>query len=635
MSEIEMLAGAKKSIATSAGTVETAIHRLFEEQAAAAPDRVCVLCEKRALTYGELNALANRLAYRLKSRGVARGTLVGVGMQSCPELFVALLAISKAGGAYVPLDPQFPDQRLEYMLRDTSCPVVVVHGQTVERLRPVLSRTAVLGLHVDELCGVDEPTTNLDVEVGPNDLACVMYTSGSTGQPKGVLVGHRAVVRLVRATDYCRFGPEEVFLQLAPLAFDASTFEIWGPLLNGGRLALMPPGPPVPEAVGTAIRRYGVTTLWLTAGLFHLMVDQCVEELRPIRQLLAGGDVLSPRHVQKALAALEDGVVINGYGPTENTTFTCCFRMTRDYQVTGPIPIGQPIAHTSIVILDEAMNPVPLGESGELYAAGAGVAFGYLNNPELTRQHFLPNPFGEPGSRMYRTGDRVRLRPDGNVEFLGRFDNQVKLRGHRVEPAEVEACILRHPDVRQAVVVPYTQSTGDKHLVAYIVASDPSHFSAAAIRRYLADHLPQPLIPALFLPLERLPLNPNGKIDRTALPAPEIPRTAASRPLRLTETEAQVVVLWSRILNCDVGLDDNFFELGGNSLQLIQLHSELAGITGRQPPVTVLFEKTTVRALAGWMDGDTPCDSGLRQARDRAERQRRAFCQHRIRGIVR
>jgi acyl-coenzyme A synthetase/AMP-(fatty) acid ligase len=363
------------------------------------------------------------------------------------------------------------------------------------------------------------------------------------------------------------------------------------------------------------------------------MVDQCAEALRPIRQLLAGGDVLSPRHVQKALATLDDGVVINGYGPTENTTFTCCFRMDRTYEINGPIPIGQPIAHTTIHILDESMNPVPDGEAGELYTGGAGVAFGYLNNPELTRAKFLPNPFASNGDRLYRTGDKVRRRADGNLEFLGRFDDQVKLRGHLVEPTEIEANLTRHPDVRQTVVLPYTQAAGDKHLVAYIVAREPARFSASAMRRFLAERLPQQLIPAVFLCVDHLPLNPNGKIDRAALPVPDMSRPSGAAATD-TATQARLVALWNRILHCEPGLDDNFFDLGGNSLQLIQLHSELSALTGHRPPITVLFEKTTIRTLAAWLDGDKPCASPLLQAQERADRQRLAFSRSRIRGIV-
>ena len=283
-----------------------------------------------------------------------------------------------------------------------------------------------------------------------------------------------------------------MFLQLAPISFDASTFEIWGALLNGGRLAIMPPRSPGLDELGAAIRRHGVTTLWLTAGLFNLMVEQRIDDLRPLRQLLAGGDVLSPPHVQKALDILEDGVVINGYGPTESTTFACCYRMKKGNRATGSIPIGRPISNTTVHMLDDELRPVPNGSPGELWIGGDGVARGYLNQPELTRQKFVPDPFSsEPGARLYRTGDLARLRPDGNIEFLGRLDNQVKISGHRIEPGEIEAALSQHPDVRQSAVVADAGQRGEKRLVAYVVGvNPPSEVPAALLKDYLAAGWP-------------------------------------------------------------------------------------------------------------------------------------------------
>jgi amino acid adenylation domain-containing protein len=442
------------------------IHGLFEEQAALRPEAVAVLFAEQALRYGELNARANRLAHRLRRLGVGRGSLVGLCLRRCPEVAVALLGILKAGAAYVPLDPHYPDERLAFLLRDTAARVVLLHPPTRDRLRPVLERAGARGVDVAEAGGGPGPDGNPEGGATADDLAYVMYTSGSTGSPKGVLVGHRAVVRLVRGTDYCHFGPDEVFLQLAPLSFDASTFEVWGPLLNGGRLAVMPPGPPALDELGAAIRRHGVTTLWLTAGLFHLMVEQRPAELAPLRQLVAGGDVLSAAHVNRALEALADGVVVNGYGPTESTTFACCFRMGKGYRAGQAVPIGRPIANTTAYVLDEGRRPVPVGVAGELYLGGDGLAHGYLNNPGLTRERFVPDPFSaEPGARLYRTGDRVRWRGDGNLEFLGRFDSQVKFLGHRIEPGEIEATILQHPVVSQAAVVAHLSPRGEKQLV--------------------------------------------------------------------------------------------------------------------------------------------------------------------------
>ena len=350
------------------------VHELFEERAAATPGAVALLFQDQTLSYGQLNERANRLAHHLLRLGVARGSLVGLGMERSPEVVVGLLGILKAGGAYVPLDPAYPDERLAFMLRDAAAPLVLAHRPTAGRLSRFACQTRILCLDADAAMIAAEPAHDPAAGATADDLVYVMYTSGSTGAPKGVLIPHRAVVRLVRDTDYCHFGPEEVFLHLAPLAFDASTFEIWGPLLNGGRLAVPPPVPPSPDEIAAAVRRHGVTTLWLTAGLFHLVVEQRVEALAPLRQLVAGGDVLSPMHVGRALEALRDGVLINGYGPTESTTFACCYRMKKGCRPEGAIPIGRPIANTTAHVLDERLQPAPADAPGELYIGGDGLA---------------------------------------------------------------------------------------------------------------------------------------------------------------------------------------------------------------------------------------------------------------------
>ena len=320
----------------------------------------------------------------------------------------------------------------------------------------------------------------------PEHLAYVIYTSGSTGRPKGVGVPHRAVVRLVKETNYITVTGEDAFLQFAPVAFDASTLELWGSLLNGARLVVMPPGRPSLEELAAVVRGAGVTTLWLTAPLFHLLVEKEVEALRGVRQLLAGGDVLSVPHVRKALDALPDTVVINGYGPTENTTFTCCHRMTRMEQPTGPVPIGRPISNTRVYILDGECNPVPVGVPGELHIGGAGLARGYVNAAGLTAEKFIPDPFGvEPGGRLYRTGDLTRYLDDGSVEFLGRIDHQVKVRGFRIELGEVESTLVSHSAVREAVVLAREDTPGERRLVAYVVAEREaleSHEPATALQ---------------------------------------------------------------------------------------------------------------------------------------------------------
>ncbi|HMJ26677.1 MAG TPA: amino acid adenylation domain-containing protein, partial [Pyrinomonadaceae bacterium] len=454
---------------------QDSIQQLFEQQVRETPDAVALVCEDREVTYRELNSRANQLAHYLRKRGVGADTRVGLCVQRSPEMITVLLGIVKAGGAYVPLDPEYPQARLAFMMEDAQVPVLITERGLVKNLPANVAEM----IYVEELSAkiALESTSDPDVGSTAANLAYVMYTSGSTGQPKGVAVTHRNVVRLVRNTNYASFAPDEVFLQSATISFDASTFEIWGSLLNGARLALMPPGCTSLRELASAIKRFQVTTLWLTAGLFHLMVDNHLEDLKGVRQLLAGGDVLSVPHVQQVLAELTGCRLINGYGPTENTTFTCCHTITDPVNLNGSVPIGRPISNTSVYILDRAMNPVPIGVTGELYIGGDGVARGYLNRPELNAERFVRDPFAESqNARLYRTGDLVRYRANGEIEFLGRRDNQVKVRGFRVELGEIESALAEHPSVREAVVVA-RKDNGDKHLVAYVTST--TNFSSS------------------------------------------------------------------------------------------------------------------------------------------------------------
>jgi aspartate racemase len=612
---------------------DRSVVQVFEEVAAAHPRSIALVFERDQLTYAELNLRANRLAQRLLEAGVTPGTMVGCCIERSLELIVALLAVLKAGCAYVPLDPAYPKERLDYLLGDTQAPVMLTQRALAETI--LSGHSVPLVLVDDDRSSRNTLTTeNPQPRSGPESLAYVMYTSGSTGRPKGVMVEHRAIVRLVRNTNFCRFGQDEVFLQFAPISFDASTLEIWGPLLNGGKLVIMPPQASSLEDLGRVIGDHGVTTLWLTAGLFSLMIDERIEDLRPVRQLLAGGDVLSPRHVQLVLDKLADCTLINGYGPTENTTFTCCHVMRHGDRIGESVPIGRPISNTRVYILDDALRPVPAGEIGELYTAGDGLARGYLNNPDATREKFLPDPFvGEPGERMYRTGDLARWTADGLVEFLGRADQQVKILGHRIEPGEIEAALAAHPEVRQSCVVAHGDGSGSKRLVAYYVASTGRGATPGGLKDFLAAKLPQYLVPALFIQLPALPLSPNGKVDRAALPKPAVgstadaPSTAGATPIGQT-----IIDLWRRVLKVDrIGLNDNFFDLGGDSLQLVAVHSNLQKTLQIKIPLTDLFEFTTVDSLERHLADRQPAAPALDDMRQQAQRQRAALARQRER----
>ncbi|HEY6186081.1 MAG TPA: amino acid adenylation domain-containing protein [Pyrinomonadaceae bacterium] len=580
---------------------EQSLHQLFEEQAERTPEAVALAYEGGRLTYAELNARANRLAHYLRERGVGPESVVGIMLERSPEMIVGLLGVLKAGGAYLPLDHAYPLERLRFMLTDARVEVLLTTSALADVLRDEQLR--VVRLDEDREKIEQESAENLEGRTSATNLAYVMYTSGSTGTPKGVSVTHRSVVRLVKETDYADFTDEEVFLQLAPLSFDASTFEIWGSLLNGARLAIMPAGNPSLDELARALEDYRVTTLWLTAGLFHQMVETQAESLRSLRQLLAGGDVLSPAHVRKLL---EDGGslrLINGYGPTEGTTFTCCHTMTAPLPAGLPVPIGRPIANTQVYVLDAHLRPVPVGTNGELFIGGDGLARGYLNRPDLTAERFIPHPYSkEPGARLYRTGDLVRRQPSGLIEFVGRSDFQVKVRGHRIELGEIEAALGDHPGVSQAVVAAHIADS-DKLLIAYVEASREAATSelAAELRLHLKERLPDYMMPARFVILDEMPLTPNGKVDRRALPAPATARPDLGHPYVApgTAVEEALARIWSGVLGLDrVGIHDDFFELGGNSLSATQLVSQLRRSFEIELPLRALFEHPTISELA-------------------------------------
>jgi len=591
------------------------IPELFAEQVAVGADAVAISFKEWQLTYRELDLYANQLAHFLQRHGVGQETLVGVCLERSAEMIVALLGILKAGGAYVSLDPTCPKERLALMLEDLQAPVLL----TQEKLRGALPDRA------DQCQSNGSPRAPLivclDAEWGtitqersnappsgttPNNLAYVSYTSGSTGRPKGVGIPHRGVVRLVKETDYAQFGPDEVFLQLSPIAFDASTLEIWGPLLSGGRLVVHPPHTPSLAELGETIRKCHISTLWLTAGLFHQMVEEQLDSLKDVRQLLAGGDVLSVSHVAQALEKLDHTQLINGYGPTENTTFTCCHRIAAPLTPNRSIPIGRPIANTQVYVLDGHLEPVPVGVPGQLFIGGDGLARGYLNRPELTAKKFVPNPFEDEaassrtGAQLYATGDRVRWLADGAIEFLGRLDRQVKIRGFRVEVEEIEMVLAGHPSVKETVAVAREDKPGDKRLVAYIVAASQLAPTPAELRQFLQNKVPDYMVPSAFVFLAAMPLNANGKVDRDALPAPDASRGASANEFIAPrdEMERHLARIWQNVLNVQpIGVRDNFFELGGHSLLAVRLLARIEKEFGRKLPLAVLFQAPTVERL--------------------------------------
>jgi amino acid adenylation domain-containing protein len=474
----------------------------------------------------------------------------------------------------------------------------------------------VLGIERSWRAIASEPTTPPDVVVSPEDLAYVSFTSGSTGLPKGVAVPHRAVVRLVRGTTYVSLTPDEVVLQFAPLAFDASTFEIWGALLNGARLAIVSSGMPSLAEVARVLAEADVTTAWLTAGLFHQMVDREVDALCGLRQLIAGGDVLSVEHVRALVASAPRLRLVNGFGPTETTTFACCHLITGDQSIERSVPIGRPVANTSAYVLDDRLEPLPPGVPGELFLGGDGVARGYVGRADLTAERFLPDPFAADGTRMYRTGDLARWRDDGVIEFIGRRDRQVKIRGFRVEPGEIEAVLTCHQSVRQASVVVRTATDGDRRLIAYVTSTDAADGDGAVLKAFLQARLPDYMVPFSIVRLDAMPLTANGKIDRAALPEPGHGRADGEFLPPRTPEEAIVASIWSEVLSLPaVGVSDDFFELGGHSLRATQVVARLRDEIGVEIPLGKLFTARTVESLAAEVECVRSAGAGAIAAR--------------------
>jgi amino acid adenylation domain-containing protein len=595
------------------GPYHGSVQALFERQVARTPNAVAVACGARAWSYRALNRRANRLAHRLAAHGVGPEVLVALSGRRGAELIVAILAVVKAGGAYLPLDPAWPAERARLAVRETGAALALDAGDGMEAL--LGGRVPVLDASVDDQGpGRDDDPP---VRTGGDSLLYVMTTSGSTGRPRGVGVVHRGVVRLVRDPSYARLGPEETVLQLAPPAFDASTFEIWGALLNGATLAVFPPDAASLRELGAAVERAGATTLWLTAPLFRQMVDEELHSLRGVRQLLAGGDVLPAPQARRLAAELPGCRLVNGYGPTENTTFTCTWPVPATGIPGARVPIGRPVSGTRVYVLDRHGNPVPVGVPGELYVGGDGLARGYRNDPGLTARRFVPSPF-EPGARLYRTGDRVRWRRDGDLEFLGRFDDQAKIRGFRVEPGETEAVLRECPLVKDCAVRVRPAGEGDRELVAYVVpraggagdggagdggvAAEPGGGPLPGMSGYLAARLPAYMLPSAWVVMDALPLNASGKVDRAALPDPGAWRAAAAGPriLPRNEVERTLAGMWSDLLQIHdgIGIHDNFFRLGGHSLLGTQLISRIRGVFQVELPLRSLFEAPTIGGLA-------------------------------------
>jgi amino acid adenylation domain-containing protein len=570
--------------------------QLFEAQAARTPDALAVVLDADTLTYAELEARANRLAHHLRALGVGPDVLVGLCLHRGPALVVGLLAILKAGGAYLPLDPHYPRERLAFMLADAAAPVVL----TEPALRALLPDTQAAVLYADDRPFAHLPATPPAPLATPAHLAYVIYTSGSTGTPKGVAVSQRGVVRLVMNTDYVRLGPSDCVAQASNISFDAATFEIWGALLTGARLAIVPKEALLSHpALIRTIERQRITTMFMTTALFNEYAARAPHAFERLDCLLVGGEAADPIAVQRVIDTAPPKRLVNAYGPTETTTFAVCHEVPQrpGASPASSIPIGRPIANTTCYVLDDALEPVPVGVVGELFIGGPGVARGYLNRPDLTAARFIDDPFNA-GERLYRTGDFVRRHADGTLDYVGRIDGQVKLRGFRIELGEIEAALAREPGVSQCAAVVREDASGDRRLVAYVVGSGPSAgLEPTQLCRRLAAQVPPYMVPSAIMVLDSLPLSANGKLDRRALPKPVVGSGTGTEAA--DDVERTLQGLWEAVLGTrGIGLDDSFFDLGGHSLLAIKLLDRVDKEFGRAFGLAALFEAPTIRAQA-------------------------------------
>nr|P0C064.2 RecName: Full=Gramicidin S synthase 2; AltName: Full=Gramicidin S synthase II; Includes: RecName: Full=ATP-dependent proline adenylase; Short=ProA; AltName: Full=Proline activase; Includes: RecName: Full=ATP-dependent valine adenylase; Short=ValA; AltName: Full=Valine activase; Includes: RecName: Full=ATP-dependent ornithine adenylase; Short=OrnA; AltName: Full=Ornithine activase; Includes: RecName: Full=ATP-dependent leucine adenylase; Short=LeuA; AltName: Full=Leucine activase [Brevibacillus b len=574
------------------------IQGLFEEQVEKTPDHVAVGWKDQALTYRELNERANQVARVLRQKGVQPDNIVGLLVERSPEMLVGIMGILKAGGAYLPLDPEYPADRISYMIQDCGVRIMLTQQHLLSLVHDEFDCVI---LDEDSLYKGD--SSNLAPVNQAGDLAYIMYTSGSTGKPKGVMVEHRNVIRLVKNTNYVQVREDDRIIQTGAIGFDALTFEVFGSLLHGAELYPVTKDVLLDaEKLHKFLQANQITIMWLTSPLFNQLSQGTEEMFAGLRSLIVGGDALSPKHINNVKRKCPNLTMWNGYGPTENTTFSTCFLIDKEYD--DNIPIGKAISNSTVYIMDRYGQLQPVGVPGELCVGGDGVARGYMNQPALTEEKFVPNPFA-PGERMYRTGDLARWLPDGTIEYLGRIDQQVKIRGYRIEPGEIETLLVKHKKVKESVIMVVEDNNGQKALCAYYVPEE--EVTVSELREYIAKELPVYMVPAYFVQIEQMPLTQNGKVNRSALPKPDGEfGTATEYVAPSSDIEMKLAEIWHNVLGVNkIGVLDNFFELGGHSLRAMTMISQVHKEFDVELPLKVLFETPTISALAQYIaDGE-------------------------------
>ncbi|RBL90505.1 non-ribosomal peptide synthetase [Chitinophaga flava] len=573
---------------------------LFREQARRTPTNTALVFEDQHYTYHQLEELSDHLSdHLISSYDLQQGGFVGILLNRSADMLISILAVLKAGCAYVPIDPEFPVASQLFMLNDTGSGLVITEPAYAAGLEDYKGDVFIFGAPLSE---ADDIPVSKVREIHPEDIAYVMYTSGTTGMPKGVSVLHRGVVRLVRSSNFIQLTGDEVLLSTGAVSFDATTFEYWSMLLNGGRLILSDKDTLLDTGqLSALISRHKVTTMWFTAGWLNQLVDKDIGLFEGIRTIIAGGDRLSASHITMLRKQYPSMEIVNGYGPTENTTFSLCYTVGT---VAEDIPIGRPVSNSTAYILDDYTQLCGIGITGEIYVGGDGLAAGYLNNPLLTAEKFIPHPY-KPGEQLYKTGDLGRLLPDGNILFVGRKDNQVKVRGYRVELAEIENALQTYAPVNEAAVVARTDKYGEKVLIAYLVAGGA--LDVISLRTYLVSYLPLHMVPAHFVQLEEFPLNANGKVDRKALPDPEEAglHTGIEYVAPRNETEEKLLLIWQEILSRNkISVKDNFFELGGHSIKATRLIGHIHNVFGVSVNIREVFRSPTIEGMSDLIRAD-------------------------------
>ncbi|KDE27016.1 non-ribosomal peptide synthetase [Bacillus altitudinis] len=580
----------------------------FEHNVRKQPNAVALSAGDHTMTYAELNEQANRLARHLQKNGVGHQTVTAILAERTPELIVSLLAVLKAGATYVSIDPDYPESRIQYMLRDSGATHLLTHSSFISQTRSLAFDGTYLFADDQEILLMS--SENLPLEAGLDDTAYIMYTSGTTGQPKGIMTTHSNIARVVKNTNYLTILETDTLLSLSNSVFDGFTFDVYGALLNGAKLVL-----PQKETIldmgklTELIKGEHISVMFVPTALFHLLVDEGTDWMRGVRKVLFGGERASVQHVRKAFDVMGKGRLLNVYGPTESTVFATYYPIDEVIPLEArSIPIGKPLNQTGAYILSEHRQLQPIGMVGELCLSGKGLAKGYLNRPDLTKQVFIAHPFAA-GERLYRTGDLAYFREDGLIEYAGRVDDQVKIRGHRIELTEIEANLLMHPGVKQAVLLADHDETNHTRLLAYITCDDAWKGKLDDIKSRLKERLPAYMLPHELIELENLPLTPNGKVDKRQLPKPEAPQGNRRVKLPANEVEQKLLVMWREVLEReDISTDDHFFELGGHSLKAMSLLSKVSKEFEVQVPIHLLFETPTIEALSHYIqhqDGET------------------------------